>query len=51
MELDADARKIVRSEAKRVWEFARLVRNPSREGWPYEAIKHLQELADESVVY
>jgi len=49
-ELDPDARKIVRSELERVWEFARLSRNGPRKGGPYEAVRHLQELANESVL-
>lgn len=48
-ELDLDARKLVRSELERVWEFARLSRNGPMKGGPYEAVQHLQELANESV--
>jgi superfamily II DNA or RNA helicase len=44
--LDHDARRLVRSELDRVWEFARLSRNgPSKDG-PYEAVRHLQNLAN-----
>ncbi len=48
--LDQDARKLVRSELERVWEFARLSRNGPLEGGPYEAVQHLQELANEKVI-
>ena len=49
-ELDADARKLVRSELERVWEFARLSRNGPLNGGPYEAVEHLQELANERII-
>ncbi len=45
--LDQDARKLVRSELERVWEFARLSRNGPLKDGPYEAVQHLQELANE----
>lgn len=45
-ELDQDARKLVRSELERVWEFARLSRNGPATGGPYEAVQHLQTLAN-----
>lgn len=45
--LDADARRLVRSELERVWEFARLSRNGPDKGGPYEAVEHLQKLANE----
>ena len=48
--LDQDVRKLVRSELERVWEFARLSRNGPLNGGPYEAVQHLQELANESGV-
>lgn len=48
--LDPDARKLVRSELERVWEFARLSRNGPLKGGPYEAVQHLQELANEKVI-
>ena len=48
--LDRDARKLVRSELERVWEFARLSRNGPLKSGPYEAVQHLQELANESTV-
>ena len=48
--LDADARKLVRSELERVWEFARLSRNGPLNGGPYEAVQHLQNLANERVM-
>ena len=48
--LDEDARKLVRSELERVWEFARLSRNGPLKDGPYEAVQRLQELANESVV-
>ena len=44
--LDQDARKLVRSELERVWEFARLSRNGPADGGPYEAVRHLQTLAN-----
>jgi len=48
--LDPDARRLVRSELERVWEFARLSRNGPLDGGPYEAVQHLQALANEWVV-
>ncbi len=48
--LDQDARKLVRSELERVWEFARSSRNGPLKGGPYEAVQHLQELANEKVI-
>ena len=48
--LDKDARRLVRSELTRVWEFARLSRNGPLPGGPYEAVQHLQMLANERVV-
>ena len=47
--LDADARKLVRSELDRVWEFARLSRNGPQSGGPYKAVSLLQKLANEEV--
>ena len=45
--LDRDARRLVRSELDRVWEFARLSRNgPSPDG-PYRAVERLQRLAND----
>lgn len=49
-ELDADARKLVRYELDRVWEFAHLSRNNASNGGPYEAVQYLQELANEKVM-
>jgi len=40
--LDSDARKIVRSECERVWEFARLSRNGADRGGAYRMIQSLQ---------
>ena len=48
-ELDRDARRLVRSELDRVWEFARLSRNGPTAGGPYEAVERLQSLANEKV--
>ena len=48
-QLDQDARRLVRSELDRVWEFARLSRNGPLTGGPYEAVQHLQLLANEIV--
>ena len=45
--VDADERRIVRSELERVWEFAHLSRNGPSTGGPYEAVRHLQSLANE----
>ena len=46
-QLDRDARRLVRSELDRVWEFARLSSNgPSPDG-PYRAVEHLQKLAND----
>ena len=47
---DRDVRRLVRSELDRVWEFARLSRNGPRLGGPYEAVQHLQDLANERVI-
>ena len=47
-ELDPDERKLVRSEAKRMFEFAKLSRNAAKKGGSYEMVQRLQELADES---
>ena len=44
--LDQDARKLVRSELERVWEFARLSRNGPATDGPYEAVEHLQAIAN-----
>ena len=49
-QLDQDARRLVRSELNRVWEFARLSRNGPLAGGAYEAVQHLQSLANEKVV-
>ena len=49
-QLDQDARRLVRSELERVWEFARLSRNGADAGGPYEAVQHLQALANERVM-
>lgn len=49
-QLDPDARRLVRSELERVWEFARLSRNGPLAGGPYEAVQHLQALANEKVM-
>ena len=48
-QLDRDARRLVRSELDRVWEFARLSRNGTAAGGPYEAVEQLQSLANEKV--
>lgn len=48
-ELDADTRRLVRSELERVWEFARLARNASTKDGPYRAVEYLQELANERI--
>ena len=48
-QLDRDARRLIRSELDRVWEFARLSRNGALAGGPYEAVQHLQSLANERV--
>ena len=44
---DSDERRIVRSELDRVWEFAHLSRNGPSSGGPYEAVQHLQALANQ----
>ena len=49
-QLDVDARRLVRSELERVWEFARLSRNGPTKGGPYEAVEHLQGLANERII-
>lgn len=46
-QLDEDARKIVRSELERVWEFARLCRNGASPDGPYGAVQRLQKLVNE----
>lgn len=43
-ELDADAKKIINSELDRVWEFARLSRNGSAVGGPFDAVEKLRTL-------
>ena len=48
--LDQDARRLVRSELERVWEFARLSRNGPLPGGPYEAVERLQALANEGIL-
>ena len=48
--LDQDARRLVRSELERVWEFARLSRNGPFPGGPYEAVQRLQALANERII-
>ena len=45
-ELDQDARRLVRSELDRVWEFARLSRNGAAPDGPYRAVERLQSLAN-----
>lgn len=45
--LDADARRLVRSELDRIWEFARLSRNGPSDDGPYDAVQYLQALANE----
>ena len=45
--LDPDVRRLVRSELNRVWEFAHLSRNAALPGGPYEAVQHMQSLANE----
>jgi superfamily II DNA or RNA helicase len=42
--MDPDARKVVRSELDRVWEFARLSRNGARSGGPFEQVERLKAL-------
>ena len=49
-QIDTDARRLVRSELDRVWEFARLSRNGPAEDGPYRAVEHLQALANEMSV-
>ena len=48
--LDQDARRLVRSELERVWEYARLSRNGPLDDGPYVAVRHLQTLANEKVM-
>ena len=45
--LDRDARRLVRSELDRVWEFARLSRNGPAPDGPYRAVQRLQNLAND----
>ena len=49
-QLDQDARRLVRSELERVWEFAHLSRNGPLADGPYEAVRHLQALANERTI-
>jgi superfamily II DNA or RNA helicase len=42
--LDSDARRIVKSELDRVWEFTRLCRNGADDQGPYQAVRRLQEM-------
>ena len=44
--LDPDARRIVKGELDRVWEFARLCRNGADDQGPYRAVRRLQEMQD-----
>lgn len=44
---DRDSRQVVRSELNRVWEFARLSRNGAAPDGPYDAVEHLQTLAND----
>ena len=46
-QLDRDARRLVRSELDRVWEFARLSRNGPAPDGPYVAVERLQKLAND----
>lgn len=46
--LDQDARRLVRSELARVWEFARLCRNGPAPDGPYRAVERLQKLANDA---
>lgn len=48
--VDPEARRLVRSELERVWEFARLSRNGPLDGGPYETVRRLQELSNERVM-
>jgi superfamily II DNA or RNA helicase len=41
-QMDADARKVVRSELERVWEFARLSRNGARTDGPFAQVERLR---------
>ena len=47
-QLDRDARRLVRSELDRVWEFARLSRNGPAVGGPYSAVERLQKLGNDA---
>ena len=49
-QLDQDARRLVRSELERVWEFARLSRNGPLADGPYKAVEYLQSLANERIM-
>lgn len=40
--MDEDAKKIIRSELERIWEFARLSRNGARTGGPFEQVERLR---------
>ena len=46
-QLDRDARRLVRSELDRVWEFARLSRNGPAVDGPYSAVERLQQLGND----
>ena len=46
-DLDDDTRKLIRSEYKRVWEFAKLCRNSSNDDGPYKILDKLKELTNQ----
>ena len=47
-QLDRDARRLIRSELDRVWEFARLSRNGPAPDGPYRAVERLQQLGNDA---
>ncbi|MCY4153220.1 MAG: DEAD/DEAH box helicase family protein [Aestuariivita sp.] len=45
-EIDKDARRIVKSELERVWEFAHLSKNAALPGGSYEAVRELESMME-----
>jgi superfamily II DNA or RNA helicase len=46
-DLDEDSRKLIRSEYKRVWEFAKLSRNSSNDDGPFKILDKLKKLTNQ----
>ena len=46
-DLDKDSRNLIRSEYKRVWEFAKLCKNGSYDDGPFKVLEKLEELTNQ----